>query len=142
MRPADSHNFTIETIEEPDGVVVRCRGELDFSNHSNLVEALESLLERRLTYICLDLRDLEFADSTVLRVLESIVGPRREQDVFLELLPGPAVQRVLEVLGFPPKLHGVVEGRYSGNRGRTRPAGGRRPEHPRHNGSWFGEFRI
>jgi anti-anti-sigma factor len=141
LRAADSHNFSIETIELADGVVLKCRGELDFSNYSNLVEALESLLDRRFTYVCLDLRELEFADSTPLRVLEDIFEPARERDVSLEMLPGPAVQRLLDVLG-SPKLHGIVQGRYSGGRGRARLAGGRRPGHPRHNGSWFGEFRI
>jgi anti-anti-sigma factor len=142
MRPADSHDLTIETIELADGVVLKCRGELDFSNHSDLVEAFESLLDRRPTYVCLDLRDLEFADSTLLSVLEAVVEPGRRRDVSLSMLPSPAVQHLLDVFGYPPKLHGIVRGRYSGNRGRTRPAGGRRRGHPRHNGSWFGEFRI
>jgi anti-anti-sigma factor len=130
MRPADSHNFTMETIEVADGVVLKCRGELDFSNQSDLVEALETLLDRHLAYVCLDLRDLDFSDSTVLRVLDAVNEPAQERDVSLELLPGPAVQRLLDVLGWAPTLHSVVRGRYPGSRGRTRPAGGRRPGHP------------
>jgi anti-anti-sigma factor len=98
MRPDDARVLTIETIDIAGGVVLRCEGELDFSNEAELKEALETLLDRRLPYVCLDLRDLDFADTTVLRVLESVEKSAQERDVSLEMIPGPAVQRLLDAL--------------------------------------------
>ncbi len=37
MRPDDSRNLTIETIDLVGAAVLKCKGELDFSNEAELV---------------------------------------------------------------------------------------------------------
>lgn len=142
MRPSDSRNFTTEMTYLSGAAVLKCKGELDFSNETELVEAVETLLNRRLTHVCLDLRELDFTDTTVLRVLEGVERSAQERDVYLEMLTGPAVQRLLDVVGWSPELHGVARNRYAGSRGRAGPAGRRRPGHPRHHRPGPGEFRL
>jgi anti-anti-sigma factor len=141
MSPENSGDFATETIELGGSAVLRCRGDLDFSNELALMEALHDLLDRRLTYVCLDLRDLDFADTTIVRVVEAVENSVRRRDIRLTMLPGPAVKRVMDVLGWSPELHGVARARYPAS-GRARPARGGRPGHPRHHSSRTGERRL
>jgi anti-anti-sigma factor len=142
VSPENSRDFAIEKIELGGSAVLKCRGELDFSNEAALMEALHDLLDRRLTYVCLDLRDLDFADTTVVRVVEAIENSVRRRDIRLTMLFGPAVEHVMDVLGWSPELHGVARARYPGSRGRARPVRRGRPGHPRHHSSRTGERRV
>jgi anti-anti-sigma factor len=95
-------------VDDRDGrVVVEVRGELDLATASQLEDAvLPSVRDGRETII--DLRDLEFMDSTGVRVVVAAHLAAEEHGARLALVrarPGTAVHRVLEISG----LEGVLE---------------------------------
>lgn len=95
-------------VDERDGrIVVEVRGELDLATASELEEqTLAPAREGR--HVVLDLRELEFMDSSGVRVIVTTHQAAQDGGGRLTVLPGPpgsAVLRVLEVSG----LVGVLE---------------------------------
>ena len=95
----------------PGRTEVALAGELDLSDAEAVDRALERL-QRESPGLRLDLRALEFIDSSGARVLWS--AHERAQEAggdFLEVVVGPgAVRRVLTIVGFDEHLHIVEAG--------------------------------
>ena len=99
--------FTIE-VEERDGrVEVTPRGELDMASAPELEQAIMPRLEGG-TWVLLDLRSLDFIDSSGLRV---VVGAHRAAEdrggrfTCVRGAPGTTVHRIVEIAG----IDGVIE---------------------------------
>ena len=95
---AEEVDFTVEVTEQPDGVRVTPRGELDVATQSELRTVLEQHADA--PAITLDLRVLGFVDTSGLRlVLETADAARRDCRAFWVVPGPPAVQRLFDVAG-------------------------------------------
>ena len=99
--------FTIETDERADRVVLTPHGELDMASAPELEQSIMPRLQQG-SWIVLDLRALDFIDSSGLRV---VVGAHRlaeENDgrfTCVRGAPGSTVHRIVEIAG----IDGVIE---------------------------------
>ena len=79
---------------------VRTTGSLDLASAPLLDAELSRLYEVGFRRLIVDLSDLQFMDSTGLRLLLRWDAATRQDSLSIELIPGPpAVQRVFEVTG-------------------------------------------
>jgi anti-anti-sigma factor len=99
--------FAIEIDEREDRIVVTPRGELDMASAPELEQAvMPPLHEGR--WVVLDLRSLDFIDSSGLRV---VVGAHRSAEehggrfTCVRGAPGSTVHRIVEIAG----IDGVIE---------------------------------
>jgi anti-sigma B factor antagonist len=98
--PALPSTFHFELLPERDRVRVAPAGELDFATAPQLEQAVRDLLESGFEHVILDLTDLEFLDSSGLRMILRLQAASGEGSFRLELKPGPpAVQRIFALSG-------------------------------------------
>ncbi len=85
-------------------VVALC-GELDLANASTAERALEQVLAEESTPVVVDMRELEFIDSTGIALLVAALN-RNETETRIRFVPSdsPAVTRVLELTGLAERL--------------------------------------
>jgi anti-sigma B factor antagonist len=99
-------HFRVETRIRRDGAaVVAVAGELDLASSPRLEEELERVGETDAGLLILDLRDLEFMDSTGLSLL--VKAHQRASDAgrrFGLVNGGPQVQRLLSLTGLTDRL--------------------------------------
>ncbi|WP_436774863.1 STAS domain-containing protein [Yinghuangia sp. YIM S09857] len=101
-----------EHVVDPDSVIERggwtvvpVRGDLDFYSAPLFAEAVRSLAAPGPRRVVLDLADVEFMDSTGLRLLLGVSRDLREAGGALRLAgPGDLVLRLLEVTQVAPLL--------------------------------------
>jgi anti-anti-sigma factor len=99
--------FAIEIQERDSRVEVTPRGELDMASAPELEEAIMPRLQDS-TWVLLDLRSLDFIDSSGLRV---VVGAHRAAEerggrfTCVRGAPGSTVHRIVEIAG----IDGVIE---------------------------------
>ena len=99
--------FAIDLEERADRVVVTPRGELDMASAPELEHAISPRLESG-GWVLLDLRALDFIDSSGLRV---VVGAHRAAEerggrfTCVRGAPGSTVHRIVEIAG----IDGVIE---------------------------------
>jgi len=99
--------FAIDIDERGDRVVVTPRGELDMASAPELEQAVMPRLADK-AWVVLDLRSLEFIDSSGLRV---VVGAHRAAEdqggrfTCVRGEPGSTVHRIVEIAG----IDGVIE---------------------------------
>jgi anti-anti-sigma factor len=99
--------FAIEIDEQDDRVVVTPRGELDMATAPELEQAVMPRLQDGV-WIVLDLRSLDFIDSSGLRV---VVGAHRSAEerggrfTCVRGAPGSTIHRIVEIAG----IDGVIE---------------------------------
>jgi anti-anti-sigma factor len=93
--------FWLETSKTADGVVVSLFGELDLATVDQLQDELDRLAATgRLHELVIDLRELDFLDSTGLRLLLQLNSDCREDGCSLGLVPGGrAIQKLFAVTG-------------------------------------------
>jgi len=97
--------FRIEVEPEPDGVRVILCGELDLATGGHLNEQLDELRTVGLRRLVLDLRELEFIDSTGLRLILRTSKLASKDRIDFTLLEGPEeIQRVFEIAGLTDVL--------------------------------------
>jgi anti-sigma B factor antagonist len=94
------------TLTSAGDALIALTGELDLSGAAALDEELDRLAAHdRVRRVYIDLRELEFMDSTGLRVIVSADGRAREDDRALRLVRGPeAVQRIFRVTRLDERL--------------------------------------
>ena len=99
--------FTIETDERTDRIVLTPHGELDMASAPELEQSIMPRLEQG-AWVVLDLRALDFIDSSGLRV---VVGAHRAAEerggrfTCVRGAPGSTVHRIVEIAG----IDGVIE---------------------------------
>ncbi len=96
-------HFETEIRTEGSATVIALTGELDLASSAALEEALEQTLGAQ--NLILDLRELEFIDSTGLSVLVKAHQAAQEQGRQFGLVQGGAqVQRLLTLTGLAERL--------------------------------------
>lgn len=98
--------FEIGAMDVPGARLVWCRGELDISSEDQVVSEIARALGHPVTSIVLDLRDLTFADCTVIRCIEYAAAACERCQVTLYVDAGEAVKRLAMTLG-PEQLGGA-----------------------------------
>ena len=107
----DPNGFSISTSEGDRRVVVTIRGELDLATAPELETALLERLDAG-QEVVLDLRELQFMDSSGLRVL--VTAHARAADggprfAIVRPLAGTEVAKILDIAGVQQQLHVVEE---------------------------------
>ena len=102
--PAVDHDrhppFSLTIARNGSHTVVALGGELDIAAEGELAAGLALVLRTEPSVLTVDLRELEFLDSTGLRALLRLRTDCEAAGCRLLLVPGPAsVQRALEVTG-------------------------------------------
>jgi anti-anti-sigma factor len=97
--------FSID-VQRANGLVqVILAGELDIATHGDAEAVLKDVQDSGAPLVVLDLRKLNFMDSTGLRLLVQADARARESGHRLAIVRGPeAVHRVLEITGLDAKL--------------------------------------
>ena len=107
----DPSGFSISTSDRDGRALVAVRGELDLAT----APELESVVLERLDAgqaVVLDLRELDFMDSSGLRVLITAHTRASDGDADFAIVRPPAgseVAKILEIAGVEPQLHLVDE---------------------------------
>lgn len=97
--------FRVEVREEGQGAVITLTGELDLASSPALEEALDRVFGADAGVVIIDLRALEFMDSTGLSILVKAHQTAEDGDVRLFLVNGPPqVQRLLSLTGVAERL--------------------------------------
>ena len=97
--------LVVRSQENDDSRVIAFAGELDLANAATAESALESALADATMPVVVDMRELEFIDSTGIALLVSALT-RNEGGVRISFIPSnsPAVTRVLELTGLAERL--------------------------------------
>ncbi len=94
-----------ETSERPDGFHVELSGELDIATASNIESRLMALEEREPQRLILDLRRVNFIDSTGLSMIINADGRARKDGRRLTIVSGDGVpRRILRTVGLEDRL--------------------------------------
>ena len=92
--------FAFESRERDAGVIVQLFGELDVAAVGDLQAELDRIQAAGLQGVVVDLRELDFLDSTGLHLLLRLDADCTREGIRLQLVSGPvAVQRLFEVTG-------------------------------------------
>ena len=83
-------------------------GDLDMATAPHLQKAIDGAIERRVTRVVIDLREIEFLGSSGIAILDALERRARREGFAVTVIRGtPAVQRVLEIAGLPDRMHFV-----------------------------------
>jgi anti-anti-sigma factor len=92
--------FAFESRERDAGALVQLFGELDVAAVGDLQAELDRIQASGCEEVVVDLRELDFMDSTGLHLLLRLDANCTREGILLQLVPGPAaVQRLFEVTG-------------------------------------------
>jgi anti-sigma B factor antagonist len=98
-------HFRLEVRNEGDTTVIAVSGELDLASSPALQEELDRAAGSDAQLLIIDLRDLDFMDSTGLSVLVRAHQRSEEQGRQLAMVKGPQqVQRLLSLTGVAERL--------------------------------------
>ncbi len=99
-------NFSVEIRDGNQAVVIGLRGELDLASSPSLEHELERGAASRAEVVIVDLRQLEFMDSTGLSVLVRAHQRATENGQRFGVVRGPQqVQRLLSLTGVADRLN-------------------------------------
>jgi anti-anti-sigma factor len=95
----------VRTAIEGDTHTISLRGELDLANAGSAETALEASLADDASRVVIDMRELEFIDSTGIALLVTALG-HNGGEPRVKFIPSaaPAVSRVLELTGLAERL--------------------------------------
>lgn len=98
-------DFRVEVRTEGRATVIAVGGELDLASAPALAAELERATQSESELLVLDLRELEFMDSTGLSVIVKAHQRLTEEGRALSLVRGPQqVQRLLDLTGVAERL--------------------------------------
>jgi anti-sigma B factor antagonist len=104
LEPVQSH-FRVEVRNQGRATVIAVSGELDLASSPALQEELDRLAASDSELLIIDLRELDFMDSTGLSVLVRAHQRAEEQGRRLAMVKGPQqVQRLLSLTGVGDRL--------------------------------------
>jgi anti-anti-sigma factor len=99
------NNFDVDIRDEERTVVIGVSGELDLASSPALEQELESRAASGVEVVIIDLRQVEFMDSTGLSVLVRAHGRATEKGQRFVVVRGPQqVQRLLSLTGVADRL--------------------------------------
>lgn len=95
-------------LPRPGLALIRITGELDACSAQHIEGRVQQSLSPGYQQVVLDLRDLEFIDSTGIRLLVQVVTQKQEPDAIVVVWPRAQVaRRALELVGLTRVLHAV-----------------------------------
>ena len=98
-------NFDVEVRDGDQAVVIGVRGELDLASSPGLEQELDRHMSGGTELVIVDLRELEFMDSTGLSVLVRAHQRATESGQRFAVVRGPQqVQRLLSLTGVAERL--------------------------------------
>jgi anti-sigma B factor antagonist len=98
-------HFRVEVANKGDAVIIRVSGELDLASSPTLEQELERVASSGVSLVVVDLRELEFMDSTGLSVLVRAHQRAAESSQRFGLVNGSQqVQRLLDLTGVADRL--------------------------------------
>ena len=104
-RPTVQSHFRVEVRNDDQATVISISGELDLASSPALEEELERVAQSDAQLVVIDLRELEFMDSTGLSVLVRAHQRAEENGRRLGLVNGSQqVQRLLTLTGVAERL--------------------------------------
>jgi len=90
--------FAISTTQTDHESVIAPVGELDLASADQLAREVQSVRAAGIAHLVLDLRDVDFIDSTGLRVLLSLRNDaKRNRHALFLIPPAASVRRVFEI---------------------------------------------
>jgi anti-anti-sigma factor len=97
--------LVVRTTKDGDTHTISLCGELDLANAGTAETALSASLEENATRVVIDMRELEFIDSTGIALLVAALGNNGSEER-VRFIPStaPAVTRVLELTGLSERL--------------------------------------
>jgi len=105
----ESHLLRAETVHDGEGVVVFVRGELDLASGPALGRRLFELLSLPITWLTLDLAELEFIDSSGIATLNTARNAADEHGIVFRLASLPHQARAVLDLTDMIGLFTIVE---------------------------------
>jgi anti-sigma B factor antagonist len=103
--------LNVRTSDRPGGVQVHLAGELDIASAAKLEEELAPVEARKPPLLVIDLRSLDFMDSSGLRALVAADTRAREQGRRLVLIRGrERVQKVFSITRLDERFEIVDDG--------------------------------
>ncbi len=98
--------FCVRVVREGDEVVVAPQGELDLASADMLEREIRALVAEPGERVVLNLRGVDFIDSTGLRTLLSLRNTALREGHGLTVVPGPPrVQRIFDLTGTRGLFH-------------------------------------
>ena len=96
----------VRTAFEGGAHVISLRGELDLANAATAETALQPALEAGDARVIVDMRELEFIDSTGIALLVAALARNDDEGARIRFVPSssPSVTRVLELTGLAGRL--------------------------------------
>jgi anti-anti-sigma factor len=105
LGPEVQSHFSVERRGLGEAVVLALAGELDVASSAELDDAIDRAFESSASPLVVDLRELEFIDSTGLGVLVKASQRARDSERGFGLVRGGAqVQRLLDLTGLADRL--------------------------------------
>lgn len=97
--------LVVRTAKEGDAHMISLCGELDLANAGTAKTALDASLEEDTSQVVIDMRELDFIDSTGIALLVAALGNNGDE-TRVRFIPSsaPAVTRVLELTGLSERL--------------------------------------
>jgi anti-sigma B factor antagonist len=103
-------SFTVQLQPRADAALIVVSGELDIASAPELEQAFDQIRSESTTLVIVDLRELEFMDSTGLSIIVQAHQRLSEHNCELTLIKGPPqVQRLLDLTGVADRLRVVSE---------------------------------
>lgn len=99
-----AHGLEVTQFETGDSYVIALRGELDLGTVSSLDETVKRFPVESGKDLLLDLSGLDFMDSTGLNLVLRFWSRCQQSGHGFRLVPGPGVQRLLEISGLMREL--------------------------------------
>ncbi len=98
--------LAVRTARQGEALVISLCGELDLANAGTAETALEAAFEAGEAQVVIDMRELEFIDSTGIALLVAALGHNNGGEARVQFIPSPsaAVSRVLELTGLAERL--------------------------------------
>ncbi|MGH2974289.1 MAG: STAS domain-containing protein [Solirubrobacterales bacterium] len=105
QREVADGTLVVRTAENGDSKLISLCGELDLANAATAEAALTASFEDSAAPVVIDMRELEFIDSTGIALLVAALG-HSEEGTEVRFIPSafPAVSRVLELTGLAERL--------------------------------------
>jgi anti-sigma B factor antagonist len=98
-------SFTVQLQPRSDAVLIAVSGELDIASAPELEQMLDQVSPEQTKLVIVDLRELEFMDSTGLSIIVRAHQRLSEHGCELTLIKGPPqVQRLLDLTGVADRL--------------------------------------
>lgn len=108
-REISDGTLLVRVAEDGPGNVVCLCGELDLANAPTAEAELDAAMTAA-TSVVVDMRELEFIDSTGIALLVGVIG-RNSDSASVSFIPSefPAVKRVLELTGVAERMQTVSD---------------------------------